>query len=157
MSLTDRIAFGQPPDASLVDHVHRFDPLQRPPRALKRAVSFGEPHTLLHSSVILLNGLITNDKFCFIRRSPLKLEWTRRRRAATDPAAIAADYLREERTLSGGDDEAHMASSPSRLSDGGCGASVGSGLPTSPDLDGVERAGLRQPASAVLSRRRRSA
>ena len=33
--LTDRIAFGQPPDASLVDHVHRFDSLQRPPRALK--------------------------------------------------------------------------------------------------------------------------
>ena len=106
--------------------------------------------------VILLNGLITNDKFCFIRRSPVKLEWRRRRRAAADPAAIAADYLREERTLSGGDHEAQMASSPSILSDGGCGASVGSGLPTSPDMDGGERAGLRPHASALLSSTRRS-
>jgi hypothetical protein len=106
--------------------------------------------------VILLNGLITNDKFCFMRRSPLKLEWRRRRRGPPIEIVHAADYLREERTLSGGEHEAQLAGSPSMLSCGGCGSAVGSGLPTSPDMDDAERAGLGQPALAVLSRRRRS-
>jgi hypothetical protein len=104
--------------------------------------------------MILLNGLITNDKFCFIRRSPFKLQWRRRRRGASVQVNRVADYLREEGTLSGGDHEAQMASSPSMLPDGGCGAAVGSGLPTSPGMDSVERAGFRDPASALLSRRR---
>ena len=146
----------QPPDLSLANHVNGLNPLKRSPRRAKGSEALTGSDPPFYGSVILLNGLITNDKFCFIRRSPVKLEWRHRRRAAADPAAVATDYLREERTPFGGDHEAQMASSPSRLSDGGCGASVGSGLPTSPDMDGVERAGLRQPASAVLSRRRRS-
>jgi hypothetical protein len=136
--------------------MNRFDALQRAPCGSERAIAFRQPHSFLHPAVILFNGLITNDKFCFIRRSPLKLEWRRRRRAASSQANIVADYLREERTLSGGDYEAQLASSPSMLSGGGCGAAVGSGLPASPGMDGVERAGFRNTASAVLSRRRRS-
>ena len=107
-------------------------------------------------AMVLLNGLITNDKFCFIRLSALKLEWRRRRREIAIRKAGLANNLREERTLPGGDDEAQMANSPSMQSDGGCGATVGSGLPTSPRMDSVERAGFRSPASALLSNKRSS-
>ena len=106
--------------------------------------------------MVLLNGLITNDKFCFIRRSPLKLEWRRRRRRASVRMNREADYLREERTLSGGENEAQVAGSRSIVSGGGCGAAVGSGVPASPLVDSVERADLGAPASALLSSRRRN-
>ena len=58
MSLTDRVTLGQPADSTLVDHVHRFDSLQRPPRALKRSVSFREPDPFLYGSVILLDDIV---------------------------------------------------------------------------------------------------
>src|ERR687888_1278855 len=58
VNLAEGVAFCQPPDSTLVDHVHRFDSLQGPPRTLKRAVSFGEPDPLLHGSVILLDDVI---------------------------------------------------------------------------------------------------
>ena len=35
VSLADRVTLGQPPDSTLVDHVHGFDSLQGPPRAPK--------------------------------------------------------------------------------------------------------------------------
>ena len=38
-SLADRVPFCQPFHSALPDHVHRFNPLDRPPRALKRAVA----------------------------------------------------------------------------------------------------------------------
>jgi hypothetical protein len=112
--------------------------------------------SLLDEAIVLLNGLITNDKFCFIRSSLLKLQWRRRRREISSTMASFADYLQEERTLSGGDHEASLGCSPSNLSEGGCGAAMGSGLPTSPYMDGVERAGLRNAATASLSRKRRN-
>jgi hypothetical protein len=58
VSLAECVAFCQPPDPSLVDHVHGFDSLQRPPRTLKRAVSFREPDPLLHGSVILFDDVV---------------------------------------------------------------------------------------------------
>jgi hypothetical protein len=60
VSLAECVGFCQPPDSSLVDHVHGLNSLQRPPRTLKRAVSFGEPDPLLHGSVILFKW--TNNK-----------------------------------------------------------------------------------------------
>jgi hypothetical protein len=107
-------------------------------------------------AMILLNGLITNDKFCFIRSSPLKLHWRRRRREIASRNGGLADYLQEEKTLPGGDHEASLAHTPSDLADGGCGAAVGSGLPTSPHMDGVERAGIGNADLASLSSKRRN-
>ena len=106
--------------------------------------------------MILLNGLITNDKFCFIRSSRLKLQWRRRRREIASRKGGSADYLQEEKTLPGGDHEALLAHSPSDLADGGCGAAVGSGLPTSPYMDGVERVGIGNADLASLSSKRRN-
>ena len=53
--LTDRIAFCQPPHWSLPDHVHFFDSLQSPPRALERTVALGKPNSFLHCPVVLFN------------------------------------------------------------------------------------------------------
>ena len=58
LSLADGVTLGQPSDASLVDHVHRFDSLQSPPCTLKRTVSFCQPDTLLHGPVILLDDVV---------------------------------------------------------------------------------------------------
>jgi hypothetical protein len=112
--------------------------------------------SLLDEAMVLLNGLITNDKFCFIRSSRLKLQWRRRRREIASRKGGLADYLQEEKTLPGGDHEASLAHSPSDLADGGCGAAVGSGLPTSPHMDGVERAGIGNADLASLSSKRRN-
>jgi hypothetical protein len=75
--LTKRIVFGQPSHSSFPNHMDCFDALQRAPRTLKRAIAFGEPHQFLHDSVILLNGLITNDKFCLSRVSRQKMRYDR--------------------------------------------------------------------------------
>jgi hypothetical protein len=73
----DHMLFGDPSNSSLTNHVHRLDAFDRSPGTLKGVVAFGQPGALFHGSVVLLNGLITNDKFCFIRSSPLKLRWRR--------------------------------------------------------------------------------
>src|SRR3954452_5024657 len=39
-------------------HAHRFDTLQRPPRALKRPVNPGQPDSFLDRSVILFDDII---------------------------------------------------------------------------------------------------
>ena len=58
MRLAGRITFGQPANSSLVDHVYRFDSLQRPPCALKRTVALCQPDPFLDSPVILLHYII---------------------------------------------------------------------------------------------------
>jgi hypothetical protein len=150
------VVLRQPPHLAFADHVHRFDFLNRSPGRVKGSEPLTRSDPPLDGSVVLLNGLITNDKFCFIRVSRLKLEWKRRRRGIPVHNADLPNYLREEVTLSGGDHEARMASSPSVQPHGGCGATMGSGLSTSPDMDSVERAGFRSRAAALLSNRRRS-
>jgi hypothetical protein len=57
-SLADCISFCQPSHSALPDHVHRFDSLYRPPRALKGALAFGQPDSFLHGAVILFDHII---------------------------------------------------------------------------------------------------
>jgi hypothetical protein len=56
--LADRISFGQPSHSALPDHVHCLDTLQRPPRALKRSIAFGQPDAFFNRSMILFNHVI---------------------------------------------------------------------------------------------------
>jgi hypothetical protein len=98
----------------------------------------GGSEALLHSPMVLLNGLITNDKFCMSRISPARVRWARRppqRRAL--PAMT--DYLHNDPEHCGGGHEtpvAHPASVP-----GGRGrrAAMGSGLPTLAPLESAPR------------------
>ena len=56
--LADSISFGPPFYSSLPDHAHHLDSLQCPPRALKRAISLGQPYALLHRSMVLFDYII---------------------------------------------------------------------------------------------------
>ena len=126
--LRPNVITGNPSHLSLPKHVHGFITLDRPPRRSKCPEPLLGIDAFLDCTVVLLNGLITNDKFCFIRFSRLKLQWRRQRREIPFHNADLPNYLREEVTLSGGDHEARMASSPSVQPHGGCGATMGSGL-----------------------------
>ena len=92
--------------------------------------------------MVLLNGLITNDKFCLIRVIRQKLRYARRQRGLPCKVTDDCEYPRDEQHR-GGENEATMES-PSSVSTGhGRGAAVGSGLPTSPGMDPAEQAGFR--------------
>ena len=91
--------------------------------------------------MILLNGLITNDKFCLVRRSRQKLRYARRPRVSACVGDGGCEYLRDERHR-GGANEAAVETSASVSTDHGCGAAVGSGLPTSSGLEYFARPGL---------------
>ena len=84
------------------------------------------------AAVILLDGLIANDKFCLVRRSRLRLSWSRlalrerSRRASAVPAASLQ---------SGGTDAMPVDRAPDDAAGSGRPASMGSGLPGGAGLD----------------------
>ena len=57
-SLADHIPFCQASHSALPDHLHGFDSLQRPPRALKRTIAFGQPNSFLYCPVVLFDHVI---------------------------------------------------------------------------------------------------
>ena len=142
MSLHDAVFPGHPPCSALPNHVHRFDPLQCPPRSYQRAVTFRQPRPLLHRAMVLLNGLITNDKFCLSRVSRQKLRYARRPRTLPCQAVDSYAYPRDEEHR-GGTNEATLESPSSVSADHECRAAVGPGLPTSPGMDSTDRPGPR--------------
>ena len=58
MGLRDRIRFRYPPHSAFPNHVHRFNPLQRPPRRGKRPVTFRQLRPLLHRAMVLFNDVV---------------------------------------------------------------------------------------------------
>src|SRR5689334_13510840 len=62
-----------------------------------------------HATVILLNGLITNDKFCLSVVSPLKLGWVRGPRAGVGVRADSANLTKDVRQPSIGEHAKKMA------------------------------------------------
>jgi hypothetical protein len=133
--------------------MHRLVTVDRPQRTFCRPEPQARCNALLDESVVLLNGLITNDKFCLIRVSQQKLRYSRRPRALTCQAAGSYEYPRDEGQHRGGTNEATVANPSSVSTDHGCGAAVGSSLPTSPGMDPTERLGFRSTPSVSLSGR----
>jgi hypothetical protein len=148
--LPDHIALGQPPDLPFPNQMHRLVTIDRLQGPFRRPEPQTRRNPLLDKSVVLLNGLITNDKFCLIRVSQQKLRYSRRSRALTCQAAGSYEYPRVERQHRGGTNEATVANPSSVSTDHGCGAAVGPGLPTSPGVDPTERPGFRSTASISL-------
>ena len=140
--LPDHISLRQPPDLSFPDQMHRLVTIDRPQGPFRRPEPQTRGNPLLDKSVVLLNGLITNDKFCLIRVSQQKLRYSRRPRARTCQSAGSYEYPRDERQHRGGTNEATVANPSSVSTDHGCGAAVGSGLPTSPGIDPTEPPGF---------------
>src|SRR6516162_9831751 len=67
LALRYRIALGDPADLTFADCVHRLVALDRSARTLRRPESEARRNPLLDKPMVLLNGLITNDKFCLTR------------------------------------------------------------------------------------------
>jgi hypothetical protein len=102
--------------------------------------------------MILLNGLITNDKFCLIRVIRQKLHYARRRRALPCRVTDSCEYPRDEGHR-GGANEATVESSSSVSTDQGCAEAVGSSLPTSAGMDPTEQIGTSSTAFVSPSSR----
>jgi hypothetical protein len=101
-----------------------------------------------HKTLVLVNGLITNDKFCLIRPSQLKLRWYRRpyRSRPRKPA-----YAPGETSRQGAYHETSVAN-PSILSGvGRRGKTLGSSLPMAPALEPTETARRRAPFPPLCS------
>ena len=141
-ALTYRIALGYPADLPFADNMHRLVPLDRSPCPLHRTEPQAGRNALLNEAMVLLNGLITNDKFCLIRVIRQKLHYARRRRALPCQVTDSCEYPRDEGHR-GGPNEATVGSSSSVSTDQGCAAAVGSSLPTSAGMDPTEQTGFR--------------
>src|SRR5215470_17312245 len=63
---------------SFLDHGPEFDPDQRVLGCLERFEPEHRPCDPFDGSMVLFNGLITNDKFCLTRQSQIKLQWSRK-------------------------------------------------------------------------------
>jgi hypothetical protein len=122
--------------------MHCLVTIDRPQGPFRRPEPQTRRNPLLDKPVVLLNGLITNDKFCLIRVSQQKLRYSRRPRVRTCQTAGSYEYPRDEGQHRGGTNEATVANPSSVSTDHGCGAAVGSGLPTSPGMDPTERPGF---------------
>ncbi len=90
--LGPHVAPADAPNLPLPDHRHRLVAGQRSSRRVEAAEAEPGPDQAFQAPVILLDGLIANDKFCLVRRSRLRLSWSRlalrerSRRTSTVPA-----------------------------------------------------------------------
>src|SRR5689334_6502780 len=99
---------------SLANGMHDFNPGDRTTRGPERFEPEHRFHHTLHGSMILLNGLLTNDKFCFVRTSQITLRWAHRPRRNSPQAALGEkSYLLETPQSRGGAYEAPVANPPS--------------------------------------------
>src|ERR1700686_4859123 len=97
LTLAADIALVHPADLSLPDGMHRLVTLDGSPRPLRRSKTEARRDPLLDESMILLNGLITNDKFCLSRVIQQKLRYPRRPRTFPCQPTDSCEYPRNER------------------------------------------------------------
>ena len=117
---------------SFLDHVHEFDADQGVLGCLERFESQHRPGHPLHSSMILFNGMITNDKFCMIRQGRVQLRWSRR------PYRFRprkSDYAPTDRRHKESSQETPLADTTSISADGRRSTTAGSSLPIPAGLD----------------------
>src|SRR5882724_2153764 len=91
----------------------------------------------LDGSMILFNGIITNDKFCLIRPCQVRLRWSRqpyrfRPRKSDD---LLDEILHRE-----GSHETPLAVTSAIPANGGWGTALGSSVPIPAAMDHTERA-----------------
>ena len=96
--------------------------------------------------MVLLNGLITNDKFCLSRVSRQKLHYARRPRTLPCQAVDSYAYPRDEEQR-GGANEATVESPSSVSADYQCRAALGPDIPTSRGMDPTDRQASVSPSS----------
>src|SRR5215470_8406418 len=83
-----------------------------------------------------INGLITNDKFCLIRRSQIKLQWSRNLYRFRPRKS---QYAPDETSHQGGYHETPVADTASVSANGRRGTTLGSRLPASHAMGSTDR------------------
>src|SRR5215470_16277202 len=96
----------------------------------------------------LINGLITNDKFCLIRQSEIKLRWSQQ---AYKSRPRKVPYAPDETSHQGAYHETSVADTSTVSGVGRRGTAVGSRLPASPAMEPTDRAERHSPAHHTLS------
>jgi hypothetical protein len=123
-----------------LNHVHEFDTGERPLCCMERFEPQHRSCHPLYPSMILLNGMITNDKFCMIRQGRVKLRWSRRPYRSRPRKS---DYAPDDRRHEESRHETSLADTAAIPADSGRGTAVGSALPIPPALDCVPRTARR--------------
>src|SRR5499426_3864783 len=87
--------------------------------------------------MVLLDGMVTNDKFCLIRRCQVQLRWSRQpyRFRPRKP-----DDLLDETSHREGSHETPLADTAAIPADDRRGTALGSGVPVPPTMDNTGRA-----------------
>jgi hypothetical protein len=122
-------------------------------QAIRKAIGHGQLHPAFQSSVVLFNGLITNDKFCLGLVSSQKLGWGRGPRVGVGGRTDPANHPEAVRPPSEGEQATKVAGSTLLATEVGCGAAVASSLPTSPGVDSRRGAKRRFPVRALTPRK----
>jgi hypothetical protein len=133
--LTTKVVSLHPPNPPLAHHVYGFIALNGSSGGVKCPEPLLGVNRPFDRPMVLLNGLITNDKFCLSVVSSQKLGWVRGPRAGVGGRSEPASCPEGVRPPSGGEHATKVAGSTSRATEVGCGAAVGSSLPTSPGVD----------------------
>ena len=130
--LRPHVASANTPYLAVPHHRHRLVARQCSSRRPEAAEAEPRSDQAFHAPVVLFDGLIANDKFCWVRRSRLRLSWSRltlrerSRRASTVPALPLQ---------SGGTDAMPVDRASDDAASSGWPASMGSGLPGGVGLD----------------------
>jgi hypothetical protein len=132
------------------DLLHEFDTDQNPSRVVEALEAEHWLNTEFHAPMVLLNGLIANDKFCLSLVSSRKLDWVRGPRVGVGGRIGPASHPEGVRPPSGGEHATKVAGSTAVAAEVGCRAAVGSSLPTSPGVDSRQGIKRRLPAGALL-------
>ena len=100
----------------------------------------------LEANSVLIDGLLTNDKFCVVRSSRLTLSWSRapvHQQRVSLPTPRAPSYPSQQSAPCGGSDVSPVAGAPTDDQLSRRAAALGSRLPTSIAVDGVPCASAR--------------
>ena len=96
--------------------------------------------------MLLVNGLITNDKFCMTRSGRLTLSWSRYEVRQRRRALAASDYPSLEQSQHGGIYETPVADAAADHPVSGWAATLGSGVPLSAPMDPTYPAQFESPS-----------
>ncbi len=116
------------------------------------ALAQDDPREVFDPAEQVLDGLITNDKFCLSRSGRLVLSWWRYPLRRRDQEQAHRGTIPDTEGDRGGADAAPVADPPSDAAGCGRSTSMGSGLPADPELEHAGRpARARMPGHLLAT------